>query len=99
VAPAVTTRDVLWGFGWACAIGCAQVSLRQIAGPSGLLQFGIQYGLTAMVVLVPGLLAWNLNSRRPSHFPLRWQIVVLLVLASFIAGAPWNSTTVGCPDC
>ena len=92
---ALTARDVAWGGGWAAAIAVGQVQLWGLDP----LQFGVQYLLTAMALLIPGLLLLNLRSGKGRRLPIRWQVVGILLLASLIAMGPWVSTAIGCPDC
>jgi hypothetical protein len=56
--------------------------------PGELVQFAIQFTLSAGAITLPGLLAFNVG--RPSRVPVLWQIVLLLALAAWLAWAPWN---------
>ena len=93
----LTLREVAWGAGWPVAIVASQAIIWGIGGAL-LPQFLIQFALSAAALLIPGALLLSvLPRRRP--MPLRWAYVALLILASTLAAAPWNSTALGCPDC
>lgn len=96
--PALTIRDLTWGAGWAAGIALGQVVLWNLPA-ARLAQFLIQFFLAALALCLPGLLAWNLLPRHGSRVPMRWQLVVLLWTASILAVQPWNSPSVGCPEC
>jgi hypothetical protein len=96
--PAITTRQVAWCSGWAGAIVAAWIVQH---GPPAaeLVQFLIQFAAAAAIVTMPGLLAINLWPRRPPRLPVHWQIVLLLVVAAWLAWAPWISPEVSCLEC
>jgi hypothetical protein len=99
VSPSLTPREVLWGAGWAVAIAVLQ-GLAWGLERADLVQFYIQFGLTAAALTVAGLLLLNLSPKRTGRrLPLRWQVVLLLAVASSIAVFPWNSPEVGCLEC
>lgn len=90
------TRDLSWGASWAAGIVLAHAVAWGLTARE-LAQFVIQFTLCAMALIVPTLLLVNL--RRGPRWPLRWQVVLLLLFASFIAMFPWNSPGVGCVEC
>ena len=97
MASTLTPREVAWGAGWPAAIVACQWAFAHGAGTQ-LPQFLIQFALTAGALLIPGALLLSVLPRRRA-LPLRWAYVALLVVAWFLAAAPWASTTIGCPDC
>lgn len=96
--PAITARQVAWGSGWAGAIVAVWV-VQHDSPTANLVQFAIQFALSAAVVTVPGLLAINLWPRRPPRLSVRWQLALLLILAAWLAWAPWISPELGCLEC
>ena len=98
--PALALRDFAWGAGWAAFAVVTSTALWGIP-QARLVQHIIQFGLLSLALLPLGLLGLNFLPRQPlsKRIPLRWQVVGLLLIVSILAGPPWNSATIGCPDC
>lgn len=84
--------DITWALGWAAA--CTVVNLAIWNGEGRVVQFLIQFGLLFFGAAIPVLLAVNASSR-PPKMSLRWQVAILIAVASVLAGPPWTSPAVG----
>lgn len=93
-----TAGWMLWPAGWAGAIVAAW-AVQTDPTTSELVQFLIQFALAAAAITLPALVTLNLSNRRPLRVTLRWQIVLLLLLAGWLAWAPWTDPAVGCLEC